>query len=151
MTHCEHNAQAVVDDAAVEKSVAPELQGANGVLSSHPESELDSTESPWEILLGAATPPGPLRHGGLRLEWVPFAKYPNHLAAQIVAGLLEGEGVPAIIEAIGASPSFGDAAVVWVPRQLLHRARWVFAWPPPTEAELAFLATGVLSAENGAT
>ena len=33
-------------------------------------------------------------------------------------------------------------SIVWVPRELVRRARWILSWPAPTEAELTFLAVG---------
>jgi hypothetical protein len=83
------------------------------------------------------------------IEWARFERYPNYLAAEIVAGLLEGEGVPAVVEPMNAFPGGASFAALWVPRALLHRARWILAWPPPSEAELALLATGELSANEG--
>ena len=77
-------------------------------------------------------------------EWVRFASYPNHLAAHIVAGLFENEGVPTMIESNSVFPDAITCATVWVPKPLAHRARWILALQPPTEAELIFLATGEL-------
>src|SRR5688572_11516793 len=79
------------------------------------------------------------------VEWETFARYPNYLAAQIVAGLLENEGLFVIVETWTAFPLVGSAAV-WVPKTLMHRARWIVAQPAPSDAELLFLATGELSA-----
>lgn len=79
---------------------------------------------------------------------VRFARYPNYLATHIVAGLLENEGVPTLVEFFAPFP-VTDSSAIWVPKELLHRARWILAWPPPTEAELLFLATGeFLSADE---
>jgi hypothetical protein len=79
-----------------------------------------------------------------RLQWERFARYPDYVAAHIVAGLLENEGVPAVVESIGVFPDVTSFSTIWVPKELAHRARWILAWPPPTEAELTFLATGEL-------
>jgi len=73
--------------------------------------------------------------------------YPNYLAAMIVAGLLESEGVPTIVESIGPFPGTSSSAI-WVPKELVHRARWILSWPPPTDSELTFLATGELLLDN---
>jgi hypothetical protein len=81
-------------------------------------------------------------------EWERFERYPNYLAAQIVAGLLESEGVPTLVESIGAFPGGASFSTIWVPIELAHRARWILAWPPPSEAELTFLATGELTLED---
>src|ERR1700681_2758991 len=93
------------------------------------------------VSAGAAEPPWDAPPYLLLREWERFARYPNYLAAHIVAGLLENEGVPTIVESIAPLPGT-DASAVWVPKELFHRARWILAWPPPTEAELLFLATG---------
>ena len=77
------------------------------------------------------------------IEWQAFASYRNPLSAHIVAGLLESEGVPTIISGWSAFPG-AIPSVVWVPQQLMHRARWIAALEPPSDAELSFLATGEL-------
>ena len=76
-------------------------------------------------------------------DWIRFATYFNDLEAHIVAGNLLTSGVPSLVERIGYFPSAPTAAI-WVPSVLAHRARWVLAWPPPSDAELTFLATGEL-------
>jgi hypothetical protein len=48
------------------------------------------------------------------IEWEPFARYPNYLAAQIVAGLFQNEGLPAIVTVWTAFPGIASA-VIWVP------------------------------------
>jgi len=81
------------------------------------------------------------------IEWETFERYPNYLAAQIVAGLLENEGVPAIVTTWTAFLGIASAAV-WVPKYLLHRTRWIMALAPPSDSELLFLATGELSSDE---
>jgi hypothetical protein len=78
-------------------------------------------------------------------DWVRFATYLNDLEAHIVAGSLLTNGVPSLVEPVGSFPGM-TAAAIWVPKLLVHRARWVLSWPPPTNAELTFLATGELPA-----
>jgi hypothetical protein len=78
------------------------------------------------------------------VEWERLERYAEYLAAEIVAGLLESEGVPAFVESMTPFPGMSSYASVWVPEALAHRARWILAWPPPSEAELTFLATGEL-------
>ncbi len=77
-------------------------------------------------------------------EWVEFASYPNYLVAHIVAGRLEVEGVPTLIDCVGILPDGTNPATIWVVKQLAHRARFVVAWPEPTDEELTLLATGEL-------
>jgi hypothetical protein len=63
------------------------------------------------------------------------------LEAHIVAGRLNVEGVPTVVlSALGVDLS--NTAEILVPHHLMHRARWVLAWPAVPEEELQFLATG---------
>ena len=80
------------------------------------------------------------------IEWEAFERFPNYLAAQIVAGVLENEGVPAIVTHWSVFPGL-VSAIIYVPKYLLHRARWVLALAPPSDVELLFLATGELSSD----
>lgn len=82
--------------------------------------------------------------GTLFRNWELFERYSNYLNALIVAGRLEADGVTTIVETASAFPGV-FAASLWVPEELVHRARWVLAWPMPTDRELIFLATGELS------
>jgi len=76
-------------------------------------------------------------------HWEEFARFANFWEGHILAGLLRNEDVPAKL--IFLWPFFDSGfSMVLVPRELLHRARWVLSWPAPSEAELAFLATGEL-------
>jgi hypothetical protein len=81
-------------------------------------------------------------------DWVRFAGYLSDFEARIVAGRLVADGVPSVVEPIGQFPGMA-ACAIWVPRLLAHRARWVLSWPPPSDAELTFLATGELSSRDG--
>src|SRR5262245_36755151 len=87
----------------------------------------------------SAIPQPPWVAGPVFLEWDRFERYPNYLAAHIVDGLLESEGVPVIIEAVTPLPG-GETSALCVPKKLVHRARWIVAWPPPMDKELTFLA-----------
>src|SRR5688572_17085087 len=69
------------------------------------------------------------------IEWEAFAVYAHHLAAQIVAGLFENESLPTIVTAWPAFPGFAPATL-WVPKHLMHRARWIASLAPPSDAEL---------------
>ena len=80
--------------------------------------------------------------------WTCFASFRNYIAAYIVAGRLEFEGVPAIVVTVGSSYDGTSAASILVPQELLHRARWLIAWPAPSDAELTFLAIGELSTDE---
>ena len=109
-------------------SNAPQISAAAAVLGPEP---------PW--------PPSP---DSDRIDWEAFAVYPHHIAAHIAAGLLENEGLPTIITAWTAFPGVASATL-WVPKHLMHRARWIVALSPPSDAELLFLATGELSPDEG--
>src|SRR5262245_43559964 len=100
-----------------------------------------------EVSTAAAEPPWPSPSQVDFDDWRRFARYPNYLAAHIVAGLLENEGVPTVVESYGVFPGSDTSAIV-VPKALLHRARWILALSPPSDAELLFLATGELEAAN---
>ena len=100
-----------------------------------------------QVEAAAAEPPWPSQpHVDFR-DWRRFARYPNYLAAHIVAGLLENEGVPTVVESWGSFPG-ADSSAIWVPKELMHRARWILALSPPSDAELLFLATGELEPAN---
>ena len=90
--------------------------------------------------LAAPQPPWPpATH--LHARWEEFARFPNFWEGHVLAGLLRSEDVPA--EVVFCWPSFDAGfSAVMVPRELLHRARWVLSWPAASEAELMFLATG---------
>jgi hypothetical protein len=123
------------DDLVEERvSEAPALDSLRYAVSSmsQPEVSAAAAEPPWPI-----PPHTPFR------EWQRLDRYPNYLAAHIVAGLLENEGVPTIVESIGIFPDTQFSSI-WVPKELMHRARWILAFPPPTDNELTFLAIGEL-------
>ena len=89
----------------------------------------------------AAKPPWPEIPPYREVQWERFMRFPGPLEAHIVAGRLKVEGVPTVVlTAPGLELSF--TAEILVPEHLLHRARWVLAWPPAPEEELLFLATG---------
>src|SRR4051812_33286161 len=93
----------------------------------HPHLSVTSSVAHWEVSTAPADPPprAPRPHGS-RGDWQRFEHYPNYLAACIVAGLLENEGVPAVIESSGIFPDT-ESSAIWVPGELMHRARWILA------------------------
>jgi hypothetical protein len=92
--------------------------------------------------LAAPRPPWPAS-SQFHAHWEEFARFPNYWEGYVLAGLLRSEDVPAKV--ISLWPVFdAGSSTVFVPRELMHRARWVLAWPAPSEAELTFLATGEL-------
>ncbi len=73
---------------------------------------------------------------------------PNVPAAQVIAGLLKGQGVDCHIQT--GTPLLGEAQMcaVMVEASLLHRAKILLSEASFTDAELDFLATGHLSCED---
>ena len=90
----------------------------------------------------AAQLPWPSPRPERRAPWEELARYPNFLEGHIVAGLLNNEGIPATVAFTWPALDLTSHSVVWVPSELVRRARWILAWDPPSEAELTFLATG---------
>ena len=89
----------------------------------------------------AAEPPWPDFPPHQKVRWERFMRFFHPLDAHIVAGRLNVEGVPTIVlSALGLDSS--NNAEKLVPHSLMHRARWVLAWPSVPEEELLYLATG---------
>jgi hypothetical protein len=122
-------------DENKEGSNIAESRAISGAPQTDAATAAFGTEPPWFL------PPNLTE-----IEWEVFARYPNYIAAQIVAGLFESDGLPSIVEAWMAFPGVGSATV-WVPKPLMHRARWITALATFTDAELVFLATGELEQE----
>jgi len=80
------------------------------------------------------------RHG----EYEEFRTLPDRGSAESLRSWLEFEGVPSYVEPRAHEMQF----VVYVLKQLAHRARWIVAQMPPTDAELNFLATGKLPGQE---
>jgi len=96
----------------------------------------------------AAQVPWPNRTPPNRTIFEEFARYPTIWEGHIICGLLNNEGVPATVTFACPGPDTNGYSTVWVDRELVHRAHWILAWPAPSEAELTFLATGEMGAEN---
>ena len=77
-------------------------------------------------------------------EYEEFRTYPDRSAADFMCSRLEFEGVPAYVRPGALSAAREAEFVVFVLKRLAHRARWIVAQVPPTDAELEFLATGKL-------
>ena len=115
----------------------PVIRSVRGVAGT--EQRAAAAEAPWFEL-----PPGQ------EVRWERFMRFPGPLEAHIVAGRLDAEGVPTVVLSAPA-PDLSSSAEVLVPRHLMHRARWVLAWPPASEEELLFLATGEVGPVVGET
>jgi hypothetical protein len=77
-------------------------------------------------------------------DYEEFRKFPDRGPAEALCSWLEFEGVPSYIESRALSSGVEMTFVVFVLKELAHRARWVVAQLPPSDAELDFLATGKL-------
>lgn len=77
-----------------------------------------------------------------------IASFGDEVSAEALAGLLRTEGVPAEVRVISALPGIIDEVQVYVPAALAHRARWLMASEPVSDAELEFAATGKLPGEK---
>lgn len=66
---------------------------------------------------------------------------PNRIVAEVMAGLLRSESVPAMVRSPGPIPGLESGAEVQVPPSWLSRPQRLLALREPTEEELAELAT----------
>lgn len=71
--------------------------------------------------------------------WVELQACPDHIAAEVIAGRLRAESIPAQADRVGPLPGF-EQSVVRVPSRWLERARQILTEQPPTEDELTELA-----------
>ena len=65
---------------------------------------------------------------------------PDHIAAEVLAGLLRSDSVPAVVRNLGPIPGLEGGAEVLVPASWLPRARRLLAQREPSDDELAELA-----------
>ena len=81
-------------------------------------------------------------------SWESLMTVFDTLSAQVLAARLNGEGVPTRVQT--DSPIFGVARTceIFVPTDLLHRARWLLASSQFSDAELSYLATGRLGSDR---
>ena len=77
-------------------------------------------------------------------DWVLFHSFPEFGPAEAMRVWLQHEGVPTTVESRSLENAVGAQYCVFVAKHLAHRARWVAAQLPPSDAELEFLATGKL-------
>ena len=81
-------------------------------------------------------------------EYEEFRAFPDRGSAESLCSWLEFEGVPSYVESRALSGAVETTFVVFVLKKLAHRARWITAQLPPTDAELDFLATGKLPGQD---
>jgi len=82
--------------------------------------------------------------------WQVVAAFSDVASAHATATLFRAEGVPAKI--VSDTSLLGEArgCEIQVPRELVHRARWLMSQAQFTDAELTFLATGELEGSDNA-
>jgi len=80
--------------------------------------------------------------------WREFATYADAGSAEVIVGLLRSEDVPARVVSDEPLPGLARGFCVMVPPDLLRRAEWLLAQAQLSDAELAYFATGELSAEG---
>ena len=81
-------------------------------------------------------------------EFIAVQVCADQLSAEVLANALRAESVPTIVRSFGGVPGLEQGTEVLVPAALLHRAKWIIAQPAPSDAELAFLATGKLPGDG---
>ena len=84
-------------------------------------------------------------------DWVAFKSFPDETGAAALCGQLRAGECPAKFEARAMGSGLETEYTVFVPKSLAHRARWVAAQLPISDAELEFLATGRLPTPPGDT
>ena len=82
-------------------------------------------------------------------DWVRLETCPGPLAAQVLAGRLHADGIPAQVRAFEPIPGLEQNAEVHVPRPWLARARQSLEAQRPSEEELTALALGSVPEEPG--
>ena len=80
--------------------------------------------------------------------WLEFASYADLASAEAVAGLLRSEAVPVQVSSDEPIPGLVKNVRLMVPSELLHRAKWIVSQTQLSDAELDFLATGKLGADD---
>jgi hypothetical protein len=75
-------------------------------------------------------------------HWDTAAVVADTLSAQVLLGRLLSEGVPARVQSDTALLGVVRQCRILVPRDMMHRARWVLWQTRFSEDELASLATG---------
>ena len=84
------------------------------------------------------------------LAWEVVATLPDVASAHVLATMIRGEGVPAMV--VTDSSLLGEArrSEVRVPTGMARRAHWLMSQAQFTDAELTFLATGELGGDDSA-
>ena len=75
-------------------------------------------------------------------DWQALETFPNHLAAEIAAGVLRADSMPVRIESFGVVPGLEQGSQLMVPVALMQRAHWLLEHARVSDAELDDLAMG---------
>lgn len=81
--------------------------------------------------------------------WVLLQACPEAMGAQVLAGRLQADGIPARVSTISPIPGLEQNSEVYVPREWLVRARKCLDQPLPSEEELADLAAHTPPPDDG--
>lgn len=81
-------------------------------------------------------------------EWELFRTFPDLGPAETLRMQLEAADIPTRVESSALQSGREAHFRVFVLKALVHRARWVVAQLPMTDAELTYLATGRLPGED---
>jgi hypothetical protein len=81
-------------------------------------------------------------------SWREFATYGDAASAEVIAGLLRSEDVPARIVSDEPMPGLIRGFSVLVAPEMLHRARWILSQAQLSDAELSYYATGRLGEDD---
>jgi hypothetical protein len=80
--------------------------------------------------------------------YVEFSVFSDRGPANSLSSWLQSEGVPCYVEPRALSGAVETRFIVFVLKNLEHRARWIVSQMPPSEVELEFLATGKLPGQE---
>jgi hypothetical protein len=78
-------------------------------------------------------------------SWVTVAVYSDRMSAEAVLELLAGAALPAYVSSNDHVPGLGTSFAIFVPSDLLHRARWILQDSEVSDRELTYLATRELT------
>ena len=81
------------------------------------------------------------------MEWTIFKSFDNRALAEMISERFQLNGIPTKLD-YGAYNSGVDGVRLYVPQNLVHRARWLTSETALSDEELDYLATGELSTSN---
>ncbi len=81
------------------------------------------------------------------MEWKLFKTVDDRANAELIANRLMSDEVPARID-YGSLEAGLEGFKIYVPAELLHRAKWLLSDAGYTDEELAYLSTGKLTEED---